>query len=726
MGRGHGEAEIKRHSEKWIGHRNFSEGIVRFRVRTIAVSVIVSALAFGVGAQTLHPANAAAEPKRAMTFADLAAMERVSQPQLSPDGQWIAYEVGKPDMDANRVTHNIWIVPTAGGEVRQLTRGGSDQRPRWSPDGRRIAFVSAREGTPQVYVVAPEGGDAMRLSSLSTGADNELWSPDGKWIAFVSSVYSACSDDACDEKRDEAAAKDKVKAHVYEKLLYRHWTAWWDGKRSHLFVMLANGDDHAAHDLTPGADYDVPPFNLGNPEAIAFSPDSQEICFTANTDKDEALSTNGDLFVVPTSGAIRPLRITKNPGNDWGPVYSPDGRWIAYRAQFQAGYESDRWRLMVYDRAHAKSANLTEKFDRGIDEMAWSADSKTVFFTAENEAEQPVYSIRVGSSGEAAAAPQMAVRDGFNAEIGISSDGRKMVFTRQSLTAPSEIFLANADGTDARQVTHHNAARLAQLDLAPGEPIWFEGAAKTKVEGLIVRPPNFDASKKYPVLLLIHGGPQGAWSDAWSYRWNAEMFAAPGYVVLMINPRGSTGYGQKFTEEITTDWGGKVYDDLTKGLDAAIAKYPFIDSSRVGAAGASYGGFMIDWIATHTGRFKVLVSHAGAWDAVAMWGATEELWFQEWEYGGTPWDSPALYKKWSPSEFAAALGKFKTPTLVTGGELDFRIPYTQDLEFFGALQRQGVPSKLVIFPNQGHWILKPQDSQFWYSTVLDWLARYLK
>ena len=696
-------------------------------LRIRALAIIGSAFALLAFAAVCIPAARAQQPhqKRPIAFSDLVSMDRVSGPQLSPDGKWIAYEVGAPDLDANRVAHNIWLVAATGGEPRQLTRGGSDQRPRWSPDGRKLAFLSSRDGTPQVYWLALDGGEPARLTSLSTAADNELWSPDGKWVAFVSSVYPDCRDDACNSTRDAETAKNKVKAHVHEKLLFRHWTSWWDGKRSHLFVMPSDGSA-AARDLTPGADYDVPPFSLGGPEAIAFSPDSQELCFTANTDKDEALSTNGDLFTVPADSSSEPRRITSNPGDDGAPVYSPDGKWIAYRAQFQPGYEADRWRLMLYDRAQHKSANLTEKFDRSIDELAWSADSKNIFFIAEAQAEAPIYSVAVASATEPASSAQTIVRDGFNGEIAVSNDGRRIVFTRQSIAAPSEIFLANSDGSGVRQITHHNSTRLAQLDLSQAEPFWFDGAANTKVEGLVVRPPHFDPAQKYPLLLLVHGGPQGAWNDAWSYRWNAEMFAAPGYVVLMINPRGSTGYGQKFTEEISKDWGGKVYDDLMKGVDAAIAKYPFIDSSRTAAAGASYGGFMIDWIATHTGRFKCLVSHAGPYDAVSMWSSTEELWFQEWEYGGTPWQNPELYKKWSPVEYAAALGKFKTPTLVIGGELDFRVPYTQDLEFFTALQRQAVPSKLVIFPNQGHWILRPQDSQFWYRTVLDWLATYLK
>jgi dipeptidyl aminopeptidase/acylaminoacyl peptidase len=557
------------------------------------------------------------------------------------------------------------------------------------------------------------------VTFLSTGADNELWSPDGKWIAFVSSVYPNCKDDACNEQRDAEKEKSKVKARIYEKLLYRHWTTWWDGKRSHLFAVSADGG--APHDLTPGADYDVPPFNLGEPEAIAFSPDSQELCFTANTDKDEALSTNGDLFTVPITGEGVPKRITTNPGNDWGPAYSPDGSWIAYRAQLQPGYESDRWRLMLYDRKNSKHVNLTEKFDRNVGAIAWSADSKAIYFEAGEKAENPIYSI-APSAGNT---PKVVLGNSFNTDLVVSQDGRTLAFTRTSLTMPAEVFTANSDGSDVRQITHQNGALLSQLELPAPEPMWFAGAENTQVEGLLLRPPHFDASKKYPLLLLIHGGPQGEWDDAWSYRWNPQVMAAPGYVALMINPRGSFGYGEKFTQEISRDWGGKVYEDLMKGVDAALAKYSFIDGTRMAAAGGSYGGFMVDWIATHTGRFKCLISHAGSYDAVSMY-ATEELWFEDWEYGGTPWTNPEMYREWSPSSFAGALGKYKTPTLVIGGEFDFRVPYTQDLEFFSALQRQGVPSKLVIFPDEGHWVLKPQNSQLWYKTFLDWLAQYLK
>lgn len=679
--------------------------------RAVGVLVLGGACSAGV-------ASAQSE-RRPMTFDDLVSLHRVSDPQMSPDGRYVAYTVATPDREANRVAPNIWVVATAGGEPRQLTRSGSDQRPRWSPDGTKLAFLSARDGNEQVYWISLAGGEATRLTSVSGGADNEVWSPDGKTIAFVSSVYPDCADDDCNVKRDAEKQKSKVKAHVATKLLFRHWTTWSDGKRSHLFAISAEGGK--ARDLTPGADYDVPPFSLGAPEAIAFSPDGAEIGFTANTDKDEATSTNGDIFAVPVNGANAPKRITENRGDDWGPVYSPDGKWIAYRSQLASGFEADRWRLMIYERAGGRHLELTENFDRNVDGYEWAPDSKSIFFKAEDQAQMPIYSM----AAEAGKTPARVIADGFNMDFDLSRDGRTIAFTRTSLILPPEIFVANSDGSAVRQLTRHNAARLGQVDISKAESFWFAGAEGTKANGLLVRPPNFNATKKYPLLFLVHGGPQGAWDDEWGYRWNPQVMAAPGYVVVMVNPRGSTGYGQKFTAEISKDWGGKVYTDLMNGLDAAIAKYPFIDGSKACAAGGSYGGFMMDWMATHTDRFKCIISHAGPYDARSMY-ATEELWFQEWEYGGTPWEHPQLYDKWSPEKFAGALGKFKTPTLVIGGELDFRIPYTQELEFFSALQRQGVPSKLVIFPDEGHWVLKPQNSEFWYKTFLDWAATYLK
>jgi dipeptidyl aminopeptidase/acylaminoacyl peptidase len=659
-----------------------------------------------------------AQTKRAMTFDDLIKLHRVSGATISKDGKWIAYSVSTPDLEANRSVSNVWTISTSGGTPVQVSQGGHDNSPAWSPDGKTVAFLSTRDGNSQIYLLAMDGGEAKKLTKLSTGADLFHWSPDGKTIAFTSSVYPDCADDACNAKRDEEKDKSKVKARLYDHLLYRHWDHWSEGKRSHLFVIAVDGST-AARDLTPNADYDVPPEERSGPGDFNFSPDGAEICYTAVTDKVEAISTNADLFLVPVAGGPS-KRITTQPGFDGNPVYSPDGRYIAYHAQLTAAYEADRWRVMLYDRQSGKNENLSEGFDRGATDLAWSPDSKTIYFLAENETLQPLYSM----SAQAGATPKK-VLDGFNAGFEFSADSNTLVSTRTSLTMPSEIFVSSGDGSNLKQLTHTNDSLLAQVELNEPESFWFDGADGTKVEAQLIRPPQFSALGKYPLLVLLHGGPQTMWSNAWGYRWNAQVFSGAGYVTLMINRRGSTGFGQKFTDEITNDWGGKAYQDVMKGIDAALAKYPYIDKARMAAAGGSYGGYMADWLATHTDRFKAIISHAGVYDKVSMY-ATEELWFEEHDLQGTPWGAPDNYKKWAPSTYAADLAKYKTPTLVIAGEKDYRVPYTQSLEFFNTLQRQGVPSELLIFPDEGHWILKPQNAQLWYKTFLSWLSTYVK
>jgi dipeptidyl aminopeptidase/acylaminoacyl peptidase len=657
--------------------------------------------------------------KHAMTFDDLIKLHRVGGASLSNDGKWIAYSVSTPDLDANRSVANIWIVSASGGAPTQVTQGGRDSSPAWSPDGKTLAFLSARDGNSQVYLLSMDGGEAKKLTKLSTGADLFHWSPDGKTIAFTSAVYPDCADDACNAKRDEEKEKSKVKARLYDHLLYRHWDHWSEGKRGHLFVVPSDGSA-TPRDLTPNANYDVPPEERGGPGDFNFSPDSKEICYTAVTDKVEATSTNADLFLVPVAGG-ESKRITTQTGFDGNPVYSPDGRFIAYHAQLTAGYEADRWRVMLYDRQSGKNENLTEtSFDRSAADLAWSSDSKIIYFLAENETLQPLYAMEP----RAGATPKK-ILDGFNADFAFSADGKTLITTRTSLTLPSEIFVSSGDGSGLKQLTHTNDAILAQIELNEPESFWFEGADGTKVEALMIRPPQFSASQKYPLLVLLHGGPQTMWSNAWGYRWNAQVFSGAGYVTLMINRRGSTGFGQKFTDEITNDWGGKAYTDVMKGIDAALAKYSFIDKSRMAAAGGSYGGYMADWLATHTDRFKAIISHAGVYDKTSMY-ATEELWFEEHDEQGTPWGATENYKKFSPSTYAADLAKYKTPTLVIAGERDFRVPYTQSLEFFNTLQREGVPSELLIFPDEGHWVLKPQNAQLWYKTFLNWLSTYVK
>jgi dipeptidyl aminopeptidase/acylaminoacyl peptidase len=685
-------------------------------MKNVCLRGIILATLLLAGATGAKPQMAA---KRAITFDDMIHMHRISSPEISKDGKWVAYAVATPDMEANRNASDIWIVPAAGGAAIQLTQRGHDTFPSWSPDGKTLAFLSSRDGNSQVYLLPMDGGEARKLTALSGRADIFKWSPDGKHIAFTSAVYPDCKDDACNSARDAEKDKNKVKTHVYEQLLYRHWTHWSEGKRSHLFLVAADAST-PAQDLTAGANYDIPPDERSGPEDIAFSPDGKEICFTAVTDKVEATSTNGDLFVVPTAGG-EAKRITTNPGFDGDPAYSPDGRSIVYRAQFTAGYESDRWRVMLHDRKTGQNENLSEGFDRSADELAWSSDSKTIYFTAENETLQPVYAM----APRAGAEPRKLIAEGFNSGISFSGDGKTLIFERTSLTTPMELFAAAGDGSGARQITHQNDSILATLEMNAPETFWFEGAAGTKVQAMMIRPPNFDATKEYPLLVLLHGGPQTMWSNEWGYRWNAQVFSGAGYVTLMINRRGSTGYGQKFTDEITDDWGGKAYEDVMKGVDYTLAKYSYIDKTRLAAAGGSYGGYLADWIASHTGRFKAIISHAGVYDKVSMY-ATEELWFEEHDLKGTPWTNPESYKKWAPATYAGEFGKFKTPMLVIAGERDFRVPYTQSLELFNTLQRQNVPSKLVVFSDEGHWILKPQNSQFWYKTFLDWLATYVK
>ena len=656
------------------------------------------------------------------TVEELLRIQRVADPQLSPDGRLVAYQVTVPDVAANRSLTQIYVVPAAGGEPKQLTSGAaSATSPRWSPDGRRLAYTTGS----QVWTMKPDGSDREQVTNISTGAADPVWSPDGRLIAFASDVYPDCPDDACNKRRAAEAEKNPVKAHVAERLLYRHWTTWKGGTRTHVFVVPSSGG--AARDLTPG-DWDAPPFSLGGPADYAFSPDSRELAFARNTDRMEATSTNSDIFVVAVAGG-EPRRLTgDNRGADSSPLYSPDGRLIAYRSQATPAFESDRWRLMVYDRQTNRSRELAPRFDASVEGFVFSPDSRSVYFVSGERGEHPVFNVAVAGGQPA------KLVGGFNDDVKISPDGRFLVFTRSDAARPTEIYTARLDGVvapgraggQAAALTRHNDAHMARFGLRAAEEVTWAGAGGTSIAGWLVRPPDFDASRKYPLVVLIHGGPQGAWNNNWGYRWNPQVYAARGYVVLLPNPRGSTGYGQQLTNEVSGDWGGRAYTDIMNGV-AKVAAMPFVDRDNVAAAGASYGGYMVNWSLGHNDhpavRFKTLVSHAGVFNLTSMYGATEELWFVEWEFKGPPWQNPLLYEKWSPHRFAR---NFRTPTLVIHGELDFRVPVDQGLQLFTYLQRQGVESRLVVFPDEGHWILKPANSLFWHATVLDWLDAHLK
>jgi dipeptidyl aminopeptidase/acylaminoacyl peptidase len=686
-------------------------------MKRVITSLIITLLAI-----TPVMAGKTQSPSRPFMIGDLLSIRRVSDPQLSPDGRWVAYTIADTDKAANKRTTQIYLTSIDGGEARQLTNEKqSSTSPRWSPDGKRLAFVSARDGESQIWVMDVASGEARKVSSISMGADGPVWSPDGKLIAFTSEVYPECTTDECNKKRAEQVAQSKVKAKIADRLLFRHWNSWKEGKRTHIFVVPAESDSAGAvaRDLTPG-DYDAPPFSLGGPPDYAFSPDSKELAFARNTDKDESRSTNGDIFTVAVAGG-EARRITgDNPASDASPQYSPDGRYIAYRAQSKPGFESDRWRLMLYDRKTGQSHSLTEQIDNNAEGFSFSPDGQKIYLAVAERGRQPIYEVSV------AGGVRKLIADGFNDDLQVSADGKVLVFTRQSLTRPIEIYRATAGGTAIAQVTKTNDAFLADFNMKPAEEVTWEGAAGAKVQGWVVKPANFTPTRKWPMIVLIHGGPQSVWGDSWSYRWNPQVFASAGYVVFTPNPRGSVGFGQKFTDEISGDWAGKAYTDIMNGV-AYAASLPYVDRERVGAAGGSYGGYMVNWLLGHNDdprvKFKAFVSHAGLFNIMSMYGATEELWFPEWEFKGTPWTNPDLYTKWSPHMFVK---NFNTPTLVIHGELDYRVPVGEGLQLFTTLQRQGVESRLLYFPDEGHWVLKPLNSEFWYNTVLGWFDSHLK
>jgi dipeptidyl aminopeptidase/acylaminoacyl peptidase len=564
-----------------------------------------------------------------------------------------------------------------------------------------------------------EGDDKQQVTKISTEAANPVWSPDGKWIAFTSEVHPFCGDDDCNKQKDEQREKNKVKAHITDRLLFRHWNEWRDVKRTHVFVVSSNGG--VARDLTPG-DFDSPPYAASSGVDFAFSPDSSELAYLRNPDKVEAISTNSDIYLISINGGAAKNITATNRGYDVAPVYSRDGKYIVYRSQATAGFEADRWRLMVYDRGNGKATEITQRFDLQVEEGVLSPDGNNVYFAAGDRGKNAIYKVSL-SGGP----PKKLIADVFATNLQITPDGKTLTFLNSSMTMPAEVFRANVDGTGLTAVTNTNTELLASKKLRKAEEVEWPGAMGKTIHGFIIKPVNFDAGKKYPLVVLIHGGPQSAWNDNWGFRWNPQVFANAGYVVFAPNPRGSTGYGQQFVNEISGDWGGKVYTDIMNGVAEVIRRNSFIDRNRIGAAGASYGGYMVNWIEGHNNdprfQFKVLVSHDGVYNLSSMYGATEELWFTDWEFKGTPWTNPAMYERWSPSNFVK---NFKTPILVIHGELDYRVPVGEGLQLFTAVQRMGVDSKLLIFPDEGHWVLKPQNSQLWYHTVLDWLDKYLK
>jgi Dipeptidyl aminopeptidases/acylaminoacyl-peptidases len=706
-----------------------------------------------------------ASGRRPMTFTDLQQMKRIDDPQISPSGKWVMFAATDVDLAANTKVSHLWVVPLKGGHGEPSTSSekqvtfwkDGETNGRFSPDGKQVAFVAKDEATGQSQIfLAPWDeangtlGPPKRLTNVSTEADGPVWSPDSKRILFVSRVYPECSDedswleeDACNKRKDDAAAASPVKAMVFTHLLYRHWDHFVGDKRSHVLVVSAV-DGNGVRDLTPRreiGDAEAPVFSLGGPVGYAWAPDSKEIAYVTNLDPVPATSTNNDVITLRLDDpGARPVKISTSPGSDDAPAYSPDGKYIAFRSQARAGFESDRFRLMLFDRQSKAITEMLPRFDNWVDEFTWAPNSTTIYFVSGEMGDEDIFSTQVGLP-EATAVANKAEYGGLQ----ISPDGRTLIASVQTVRHPAAVAsialnAAGGGGAPVVRLTHLNDALLKQLDLPKMESFIFPGAGNTSVQGFIIRPPNFDASLKYPLKFLMHGGPQTAWGNAWSYRWNAELFAADGYVVVMINRRGSTGYGQKFVDEVSGDWGGKAYIDLMKGLDYAEKQYPFIDKTRECALGASYGGYMADWVLTHTNRFKCIVTHDGMYNPQSAYGTTEELWFNQWEFRPSmangmveqthpayPWDyfnKPASedpFRKWSPM---LSIKNAKTPTLIIHSQKDYRLDVSEGFQLFTALQLLHVPSKMLYFPDEGHWVLKPQNSELWYKTVNDWCDQW--
>jgi dipeptidyl aminopeptidase/acylaminoacyl peptidase len=693
-------------------------------------------------------AHLSAADKRPVAITDLFTMKRVAAPQISPDGKTVVYQVTTVDPEKNKSTSVLYIVATDGkGTPKLLTAGdGRAANPRWSPDGKWVLF----EGTRDLWAISTSTTSAKQepvaVTNTRTGAAHGIWAPDGKSVAYVSTVYPEFSEkpfaesDKLNKEKDEEIEKDPVKARTFTKLFYRHWDKYIGDKRQHLFVVPVElGTKRAAvpdaRDVTPG-DRDAYPTasTFESADNFTFSPDGKYLVFTAPPAENEAWSTNYEICRVPVAAPTTKWETLSldNKAADTGPKFSPDGKRLAWRAQKKAGYEADKWNVVVANCKEdgsltGKPTPITATLDRSVSEFAWIEVSTLVFLCDEKGRTQPYVSDVLQAPRPL---PIVDEQPGTYRAITVSArrgtEGRS-AFLYSNAGAPPEVQINGGpvELPSPRTVSKANGAVLAELDLPKLESVEVPVEGRVTMQMWILKPPGFDAAKKWPVVYLVHGGPQSAWRDEWSYRWNPQLWAAQGYVVVMPNPRGSTGFGQKFTDEINGDWGGKCYRDLVAGL-AYVEKQPYVDPKRMAAAGGSFGGYMMNWFAVNdiSAKFKCLISHCSVWNFTSMWGTTDELWFAEGELGGTPWESPIKYSEFSPNSKAVNLAANKTPMLVIQNDLDFRCPIGQGHELFTALQRQGVPSRFVNFPDEGHWVLKPKNSEYWHKEVFGWLKKY--
>jgi dipeptidyl aminopeptidase/acylaminoacyl peptidase len=668
------------------------------------------------------PLLASAAP-RGLTAADLVGFARVSEPDLSPDGRRLVYTLRETDLAADRGRTDLWLLDIDGDEpARRLT--GSDENDGaadWAADGSGVFFLSSRSGSPQVWFLPVAGGEATQVTRLPLDVASFRASPRGGRLVVAVEVFPDCRDLDCTKKRLEERKDAKAHGRAYDRLFVRHWDKWDDGRVSKLFSVALDGTQRARGEpvpLTAALDADIPSKPNGGRDDYAFIPDGDQVVFAARVrGRIEPVSTNFDVWRVPADGSAAPVNLTPdNPAWDAQPAYSPDGKLLAHLAMDRPGFEADRFRLVVRDAGTGAVRFTTGQWDRSIAGFRFSADGREIYAIADDLGQRPLFAIDAGSLER-----RKLTGPGHVTDFDVVGD--RVVFGLQSLTAPADLYLVEGRAP-ARPLTTVNAARLTQVRFGGTEQFAFDGAGGEKVYGYAIKPWDWQPGKRYPVAFIVHGGPQSSYANTWSYRWNPQVFAGAGYAVVFIDFHGSTGYGQDFTDSISGDWGGKPLEDLRKGLAAAVERFTWLDSGRTCALGGSYGGYMVNWIAGNwPDGFRCLVNHAGLFDNRSMYYTTEELWFPEWDHGGPYYENPEGHEKANPAGLVKA---WKTPMLVIHGALDFRVPDSQGLATFTALQRRGVESRFLYFPDENHWILKPANSLQWHEEVLGWLDRFLK
>jgi dipeptidyl aminopeptidase/acylaminoacyl peptidase len=661
---------------------------------------------FGVSTGTIYA------QKQAFTIADLYKIQGVGAPVVSPDGKHVAFTMTKYDLPKGKAMTDIYVMDADGRNQKPITTNGKgNESPLWTKDSKGIYFISNVATTPQVYLYTFGNKEARKITNFSMGVNDMVLSPDNKLIAFSSEVYPECgANSRCNAMADSLATNGPVQAYMADHLLFRHWTEYAAGKYSH--IIIYNTDTHTYTDVTPGK-FVSPTFMLGGGIGYNFSPDSKELCYVSNHEAHPEATTNSDLFTVPVTGGQAKDITIENKAWDGSPVYSPDGKYIAYRKQLIPGYESDLFRIALYNRQTGESKIITNSFDNWIDDLKWDADSKSIYFTGEVLGQEPVYKIDIASD-------TITPVSGAKSIFGFDFDHKGyMYYTSSTVGKPVAMYrMPVSDNNEVSQLTFFNKKIEETVDIRPADTMWVDGVGGQKVEVFLVKPHDFDPNKKYPLILNVHGGPQSEWMN--SFRGDWQVYPGAGYVLAFPNPHGSTGYGQAYTREISGDWGGEPFQDLMKVTDA-LAKLSYVDSTRMGAMGWSYGGYMMNWFQAQTKRFKCLASMMGLYDLRSEWGATEELWFPNFDLKGQPWNSE-LYKKFSPSEYVK---NFATPTLIITGQLDFRVPYTQGIQYFTTLQTLGIPSRLIIFKNDGHWPNVVKSMPLYYDAHLDWFHKYL-